>query len=179
MSFSKHEGRPPQATDRPVKYDESPCKESIIIKSSLFGRLTTSPPSSLPLLPSIQALGDGGIWTELCMRSYWTSCIISSGLYNRTLVLNEFEECLHDAPTTHTHTHTLCRHTHTPKNPKSSRFTMSVDFGLIAHLLRNLNRLTMSVYCRYSRPRQYYLILFNAGLLLVNVYTVILLLLFK
>lgn len=52
------------------------------------------PPSSLPLVLSIQVLVDGGILTELCLWSYWTSGIISSGLYNPTCWqwVNEFKE---------------------------------------------------------------------------------------
>lgn len=97
VSFSKHEGRPPQATDRPVKYDESPCKESIIIKSSLFGgRLPppTAPPHFRSFPPFRHSeMEEFELDRQLCLWSYWTSCIISRGLYNHTCAAGEFEEC--------------------------------------------------------------------------------------
>ena len=117
VSFSKHEGRPPQATDGPVKYDESPCIESVIIKSSLFSRLSAPPPPPLPLLPFIQPLWDGGIWTPAL---YVIMLDETHHLkWNSKSLVDEFEERLNvvwsfsKTNTYHTHPYIKWNVTHT------------------------------------------------------------------
>lgn len=73
-------------------------KELLVRLATLRSALLSLPPPFFRSFPSFKDsdMEEFGLRRQLCLRSYWTSCIVSSGLYNSTCVIDEFEECLNE-----------------------------------------------------------------------------------